>query len=199
MNDRLIFRAYFENLCLYTPEGEKYYKSFMLEGVGLFNDHDVGCYRGVFEEQLTKQGFDEYDIEQIIDGYETSMSGDDFDDWVNFNADYVEQSTGLKDKNGNRIFEGDIIKKPYNEYYEYSVHVISWEDGAYTTKRCLAMKDNKSGTLKDCSNGGFCFSSHITQELANSFEVIGNIHQNKDMLNFETLETALNKVTVANE
>lgn len=192
MNDRLIFRAYFENLCLYTSEGEKYYKSFMLECVVLFYNREVGCYREDFEEQLTKQGFDEYEKEQIIDDYEISMSGDDLEDWVNFKADYVEQSTGLKDKYGTRIFEGDIIKKPYNDFYEYALHVISWENGAYTTKRCLAIKDNKSGALKDCSNGGFCFSTHITQELADSFEVIGNIHQNKNMLTFETLESALN-------
>lgn len=178
--NRLSFRAYFENATLYDEDGNEYTKSFYLYDIAIYKDRDCGISRKDLENQLEEQGFSKKEIECIEDYEFDCYDGSWESQWFWFVPSVIEQCTGLKDKNGRPIFEGDIIKKPYNDFYEYSIHVISWEDGAYTTKRCLAMKNKKSGELKDCSNGGFCFSSHVTQDLANSFEVIGNVHKNAE-------------------
>ena len=67
-------------------------------------------------------------------------------------------------------------------YVDEADYVVSWKDGAYTTEKCLGMKNKETGEIKDCSKGGYCFSKHIHQELADDFEVIGNIHENADLI-----------------
>lgn len=66
----------------------------------------------------------------------------------------VGQYTGLKDKNGKRIFEGDILALRTSR-----PHVVRFEDGAFVFE-----------------------DTAISIRFANKFEVIGNIHDNPEML-----------------
>lgn len=72
----------------------------------------------------------------------------------------VGQFTGLVDKNGNKIFEGDIIAKGFDRYeVRWNAEQMRW--GTY---------------LNDYELAGFTkFSEPF-------FEIIGNIYENKELL-----------------
>lgn len=96
------------------------------------------------------------------------------------------QCTGLKDKNGKLIWENDIIKKDF--YTDYDAYAnseaytgrIQYEDGGWSVERTM-------------SNGSIC-TSPIIDMIAYSkdieqFEVIGNIFDNPELLNRDTIRT----------
>jgi uncharacterized phage protein (TIGR01671 family) len=70
------------------------------------------------------------------------------------------QCTGLKDKNGKLIYEGDIIQENWHKY------ILEWGNGAYV------IKDIKRGT-------SYMFTSGICKHKS---EVIGNIYENPELL-----------------
>mgnify|MGYP002526414295 CR=1 FL=1 len=92
-----------------------------------------------------------------------------------FNADYdfaeivVNQCTGLKDKNGKLIYDGDLIKSPSNSHV---LEVFRYIDGTYMTREYR----------KDGQN-----ELSVYQFIASDYgiEVIGNIHQNQELLKDE--------------
>lgn len=86
--------------------------------------------------------------------------------------DTVGQFTGLMDKNGKRIFEGDIIRhyddNPYAGIEEKGV--VFWDEEFLCFRRT--------------SNGGFHHGKVDTYRLSAKcdYEVIGNIHDNPELL-----------------
>lgn len=86
----------------------------------------------------------------------------------------VGQYTGLPDKNGTKIFEGDIVR--YRPEY--------WSEPQWSVVEYCADKWNYPAfDLKDHNyeaNGLQC-----VHEEGVGFEVIGNIHDNKDLLKEE--------------
>jgi uncharacterized phage protein (TIGR01671 family) len=72
----------------------------------------------------------------------------------------VEQCTGLKDRNGTFIYEGDLVKDK-DGYIAY----VAWFNGAWWLK-------SEPSQAMDREN----------EENYAEFEVIGNIHENKELL-----------------
>ncbi|MGM7317137.1 YopX family protein [Enterococcus casseliflavus] len=94
-----------------------------------------------------------------------------FDDFIYRYSHDLElmQSTGLKDKNGVEIFEGDVIgsqNKDRSNWY-VSHHKIVWHDTGFVGKQI-------------CSSS-FIGLEHWTRG-ENGYVVIGNIYENPELL-----------------
>lgn len=86
--------------------------------------------------------------------------------FINFDNVNLMQSTGLKDKNGKEIFEGDIVKMAKDVYSDLTYYeVISHRGGAYR--------------LESNQHGCELWLRHTT------CEVIGNIYENPKLLEVE--------------
>ena len=73
----------------------------------------------------------------------------------------VGQYTGLQDKNGKRIFEGDIIKT------RHGIRRIVFEDGVFGARANAQL---------------FAELRQYKRELKGDWEVIGNIHDNPELV-----------------
>ena len=92
------------------------------------------------------------------------------------------QCTGLKDRNGKLIWENDIIHKPF--YTDYDVYANS---EAYTGR---IQYEDGGWSVEITRSDGSTFVSPIIEMIAYSkdiehFEVIGNIFDNKELLESE--------------
>lgn len=82
------------------------------------------------------------------------------------------QCTGLKDKNGKLIYEGDILGGIYHGYIEYCNEC-----------KCFQLKVKDYGCL--ACEGDLHWYELVEAEEQNELEVIGNIYQNKELLESE--------------
>ena len=85
----------------------------------------------------------------------------------------VGQFTGLTDKNGKKIFEGDVVKKSWTYYV---IHQRRSQIDAFIGQIVF---DSGSYIMKE--QGEFIGSSHNGERL----EIIGNIHDNPELLKGE--------------
>ena len=80
--------------------------------------------------------------------------------------DTVGQYTGLKDKNGKEIYEGDVCNC---REYECFFGKIKWSNDEATFLFCIV-----------CDGGGY--EEEWLYEYADALEVIGNIYENPELL-----------------
>ena len=96
-----------------------------------------------------------------------------FEDKRNGEDVILMQSTGLKDKNGREIFEGDIVKRYRSPFFkakwEYQIETVIKEEASLL----LGRESGKNfGTIP--------FNSPFAQSFL--LEVIGNIYENPELL-----------------
>lgn len=85
----------------------------------------------------------------------------------------IMQSTGLKDKNGKEIFEGDIIANGPDVMCMKRHNTL----GFYVEKKGRAEFIADGAVLEEFEEDA--------KEIADSLEIIGNIYENKDILEAE--------------
>lgn len=88
------------------------------------------------------------------------------------------QCTGLKDKNGNLIWENDIVKKHFYSIYDSCVNSEEYI-GVVKPKDCAWVVDSFRGEYK-CAVP--IFEAMTYSEDVKYFEVIGNIFDNPELL-----------------
>ena len=107
------------------------------------------------------------------------MHNQDVNDIRDFmpDADVIEQYTGLKDKNGKEIYEGDIV----SEEFEYggekvkTIWQVRWCDDA-----CAFELHYASGfEVDDCS---------LYADDEEDYEIIGNIHERHELLEAKNVD-----------
>lgn len=108
------------------------------------------------------------DEHRIYTGYSETDCGDYYPDWFNVLPETVGQFTGLTDKNGKLIFEGDIVDVEYDIQYvgvtaeRIGLFEVVFYDGCF-------MKDRPGDGMYHFIPSDRC-------------EVVGNIHDNPELL-----------------
>lgn len=98
---------------------------------------------------------------RIYTGYAEKDCGEYYPDFVRVDPKTVRQYTGICDKNGNMIFEGDILKGMgglHRVYFDTSLACFEWA--------------KINGNWEESFSG-----------FADEYEIIGNIHDNPELLN----------------
>lgn len=110
----------------------------------------------------------------LIDFKKSVLVGEHWDfgetNFINFDDIHLMQSTGLKDKNGKEIFEGDIIR--------YNIDVVDIK--RHPTLGFYTVLDGREGFFGDgMSIDDF---EEDAKEFSKTAEIIGNIYENPELL-----------------
>ena|SRR3990167_5747081 len=79
------------------------------------------------------------------------------------------QFTGLHDKNGKEIFDGDVLKldRYWQDHFNQETSVVFFHEGAFRLQHCLAQE-----------------TAYTLSVVGSESEVIGNIYENPELLEF---------------
>lgn len=162
MNDRFKFNAIVSSYYdIDTPENyEEFEPQFYLKNVDVFCTGEIGIDYDVLFEAVEEQSknLTEKEIGQIMQYFEDNSNSPECD-FITITPDKILQSTGLKDKNGKLIYEADIVKNGLHNC------LVEWYKGGFWV------------------NGFINGAKWEMHKYHNTLEVIGNIYENKDLLN----------------
>lgn len=165
MQDRFKFRAGFK-VCYYDKDGNdkevliNINDCFAIENGG----EQIRVHESIIEEQLKDlSDYEKARVKTYI--YATFDKIGDY--WLIDKLEYLDQCTGLKDRNGRLIYENDFVK------------LLVARNRGWIRKGTIAPV--KWSNFACC---GFMLSclGNLTEKCAKNCEVIGNIHKNKELL-----------------
>ena len=162
-NNRLLFRAVVKaEYC--GSDGNNKTIRLLLNNVAVYSPTTVGVTDEVLINAIRNTNLNAEERTSVYSYFEIYINKK----WFILEAETIEQCTGLKDKNGRLIYEGDIIKITGDvmtiglKYMDCLFKVI-WADIGFF----FEMLDEN-----DCL--GFCECWE--------YEVVGNIHKNPELL-----------------
>ena len=118
-----------------------------------------------------------------IQGFDVYNEGSDVWQERSVERDTVGQFTGLLDKNGNEIYEGDILRFPAKDEWEkenFVSYEVFWHDNDCAANH-IGWQMNRlhfQGSLCGADIGIITFLPKWTSKM----EIIGNIHDNSELL-----------------
>lgn len=110
-------------------------------------------------------------ISQCIESWESMLEHGDFYRFINNNEYPLMQFTGLTDKNGADIYEGDFIKNKHGR-----ISVVVWHEYSACWD-CTFVSDEHLVDSKKAYEG------FDNSKWKYNVEIIGNIHQHPELLN----------------
>jgi hypothetical protein len=117
----------------------------------------------------------------MVGGGNIWINDEDFDagEWIVNNDLELMQSTGLKDKDGQEIFEGDIVKRDGVKRPE----VVRF--GEWTDVDSLGYKEQYLGFYFESEHEGQEWLHSVEPQFNHLYKVIGNIYENQELLEGE--------------
>ena len=174
MQDRFNFNAVVSSYYdIDTPTNyEEHEPRFYLSDVDVFCNQEIGIDYDVLFDTVKQQvkNLSEKEIGQIMQHFEDNSNSTECD-FVTIKPDKILQCTGLKDKNGKLIYEGDIVQF-YDDEFLKTMKIV-WDNDELDFK-AIGLKKSV-----ECYGLDFSYLGCIEED---SLEVIGNIYQDIELL-----------------
>ena len=167
MQDRFKFRAIVKGFYYVdTPyENEEFEPTILLENVDVFGENEIGIYTEELISTIAKQypDLEEKNKQFIVEFFAENSNSWDTEQYITIRPEKILQSTGLKDKNGTLIYEGDIVD------ILTEIETTATIEWSYDLARFVILFENIQAD----------FDNYWGKDL----EVIGNIYENKEFIN----------------
>jgi len=86
------------------------------------------------------------------------------------------QYTGLKDRHGKECYNSDLVRVSNTGNGHDKHHIVTFEDGSFCIREIGTEMFNSAVTFRDC----MVMATKVGVEF--EFEIIGNIHENPELL-----------------
>ena len=187
MNDRFRFNAivtieYFENAEKFENDEESEILIY-LRNIDLMDANTIGYRNDELSYTLKNAGLSEYALHNAIERIEENSESAEPSEWITLVPDVILQCTGLKDKNGTLIYEGDIVKLIADTFT--TTYVVKFGDFAMFSLDFQSKYEKGSTAVYGWYLDGMKYPIPLSISLDTSglkLEVIGNIYENPELL-----------------